>query len=57
TSILIDELQRETEEDKCTLEKAKTKCQTILDEIEECQVSEILPTLESFILLFFKNKQ
>ncbi|KAK4470210.1 hypothetical protein MN116_005786 [Schistosoma mekongi] len=34
-SILTDELQKETEDDKCTVEKARTQCQNILDEIEE----------------------
>ncbi|XP_018648317.1 hypothetical protein Smp_170770 [Schistosoma mansoni] len=36
-SILTDELQKETEDDKCIMEKAKTQCQSILDEIEECE--------------------
>ncbi|TNN13681.1 Ras-related protein [Schistosoma japonicum] len=34
-SILTDELQKETEDDKCTVEKTRTQCQNILDEIEE----------------------
>ncbi|CAH8573557.1 unnamed protein product [Heterobilharzia americana] len=34
-STLSDDLQRETEDDRCTMEEARKQCQNILDEIEE----------------------
>ncbi|VDQ03455.1 unnamed protein product [Trichobilharzia regenti] len=41
-SMLSEDLQKETEDDKSTMEEARTQCQSMLDEIEEYEVRRLL---------------